>query len=567
MRSIAFLLALSAFPAPTLLAQDHAELGRMWTFENLPLAWFKEAYDFQPSTEWLEKVRLSALRFGNGCSASFVSPRGLIMTNHHCARAYVAQVSPKDQDWLGDGFFSKSVEDEVQIPDLKVRQLVHMRDVTADMNDGVAELEDATERQAKLAENRKRVEAAAKEKTPDLEHQLITLYQGGMYQLYSYKVYSDIRLVGTPHLQCAKFGGDPDNFTYPRFGLDFAFVRAWENGRPADTSKHYYKWRTAGPDENETVFVVGNPGSTGRLKSIAQMEYLRDEQYPAVVASLEQRLKQMYEMANRSEEQGKALRAQILSVENSRKAVQGYLDGLRDERVMAVKRKAEQAAREALKANAELSQRLGDPWVELEELCAKKRQDPRAARGRELRAEEDALEKRIGEAFFALYGTTISPDATFSLRLADGVVKPFPSNGTIAPWFTSLYGLYARHTEFGGKPPFDLPQAWLDREKALDLKTPFNLVSTCDIIGGNSGSPMIDKEARIVGLIFDGNIEMLANNYVFTDEVARSVSVHPAIIVAALRKVYDVPQLADEIEGSRGRVPVETRNKQPAQIR
>lgn len=539
----------------------------MWTFENLPLSWFKEAYDFEPSAEWLEKVRLSALRFGNGCSASFVSPRGLIMTNHHCARAYVAAVSPKDQDWLGDGFFSKSVEDEVAIPGLEVRQLVGMRDVTTDMNDGLDAIADATERQTKLVANRRGIEAAAKEKAPDLEHQLISLYQGGMYQLYSYKVYKDIRLVGTPHLQCAKFGGDPDNFTYPRFGLDFSFVRAWEDGRPADTSKHYFKWRTEGPQENETVFVIGNPGSTGRLKSIAQMEFLRDVQYPRVVASLEQQLKSLNDRASKDEAQGKALRAQILSLENSRKAVQGYLDGLRNDKVMAVKRKAEKAAREAVAAKPELVQKVGDPWAELEELTAKKRENPRAAGGREVQAQEAALEKRIGEAFFALYGTSMSPDATFSLRIADGQVKTFPCNGTVAPWFTSLYGLYARHTEFGGKPPFDVPQIWLDREKTLDLKTPFNLVSTCDIIGGNSGSPMIDKEARVVGLIFDGNIEMLANNFVFTDEVARSVSVHPAIIVTALRQVYDVPQLADELEGRKSQVPAQTKQKQPAQIR
>jgi len=565
MRPIALLLALPALAA-TLPAQPHEELGRMWTFENLPLQWFKEAYDFEPSAEWLEKVRLSALRFGNGCSASFVSPRGLIMTNHHCARAYVAKVSPKDEDWLGEGHFTKSVEDEVPIPDLEVRQLVAMRDVTSDMNAGLDGIDDAKARQERLSDNRKGIEAAAREKAPGLEHQLITLYQGGMYQLYSYKVYKDIRLVGAPHLQCAKFGGDPDNFTYPRFGLDFAFVRAWEDGRPADTSKHYFKWRTEGPKENETVFVVGNPGSTGRLKSIAQMEFLRDLQYPAVVKSFENRLAVLYKQAEADEEKGKALRSQILSLENSRKAVQGYLDGLRDERVMAIKRKAETAARDNVAAHKDIVDRLGDPWAELEALCAKKRDNPRLANSREMQAEEAALEKRIGEAFFALYGTSISPDATFSLRLADGRVQSFPCNGTIAPWFTSLYGLYARHTEFGGKPPFDLPQAWLDREKTLDLHTPFNLVSTCDIIGGNSGSPMIDQEARVVGLIFDGNIEMLANNFVFTDEVARSVSVHPAIIIAALRKVYDRPQLADEVEGKKVGASAPAK-KQPAHIR
>jgi hypothetical protein len=557
----------------SLPAQPHKELGRMWTFEKLPLAWFKEAYDFEPSAQWLEQVRLSALKFGRGCSSSFVSPRGLIMTNHHCARDAVAKASPKDQDWLGDGFFAKALEDEVKLAGMEVRQLVAMREVTKEMNDGLEGLADASARSQKLLENRRKILADAKEQAADLEHQVIDLYQGGMYQLYSSKVYKDIRLVASPHLQCAKFGGDPDNFTYPRFSLDFAFVRAWENDRPVDSSKHYFKWRTEGPKEGETVFVVGNPGSTGRLKSIAQMEYLRDVQYPRVVESLEGRLAQMNQQAAADPEKGKGLRAAILGLENNRKAIAGYLDGLRNEKVMAVKRAAEQQARDKVAADASLVARLGDPWAELEALHARKRaiaageEKADADERKVLQDQEAALEKRVGEAFFAIYGTAIAPDATLSLRLSDGVVKSFPSNGTIAPWFTSLYGLYARHTEFGGKDPFHLPQVWLDREKVLDLRTPFNLVSTCDIIGGNSGSAMIDTQARVVGLIFDGNIESLGNNFVFTDDVARSVSVHPAIIITALRQVYDRPHLADELEGVKVKVPAETRVKEPATIR
>ncbi len=550
--SFRFLLPLFA---ATLAAQPHEELGRMWTFEHMPLEWFKTAYDFEPTAEWVEKVRLSALRFGNGCSASFVSPRGLIMTNHHCARGNVAQVSPEGEDWLGDGHFATTAADEVKLPGLVVRQLVAMRDINDAMNDGVDALVDASARQAKLDANKAKVLAEAKAADDSLEHQVVALYQGGTYQLYSYKVYSDIRLVGTPHLQCAKFGGDPDNFTYPRFGLDYTFVRAWENDRPADTSKHYYKWKTAGPEENETVFIVGNPGSTGRLKSIAQMEYLRDLQYPALVAQFKAQLATLYKRSADDPERAKALRTQILSLENSRKAVQGYLDGLRNEKVMAVKRVAEEKARDGIARHEALQAKLGNPWGELELLVARKRaisagkEKLSAEERKALQDHEATLEKRIGEAFYGLYGTAISPDATFTLRISDGVVKGFDCNGTIAPWFTSLYGLYARHTEFGGKDDFALPQPWLDRMDRLDLRTPFNLVSTCDIIGGNSGSPMIDKNAEVVGLVFDGNIEMLGNNFVFTDEIARSVSVHPAIIIASLRHVYDAPHLADELEG------------------
>ncbi len=562
-----------ALLACSLAAQPHKELGRMWTFENLPLSFFKEAYDFEPTAEWLSKVRLTALKFGRGCSASFVSPRGLIMTNHHCARGDVAKASPKDQDWLGDGYFAKSVEDEVKLEGLEVRQLVAMREVTKEMNEGLDAITDAGERQAKLVANRRAVLAAAKEADADLEHQVVDLYQGGMYQLYSSKVYNDIRLVATPHLQCAKFGGDPDNFTYPRFGLDFAFVRAWENDRPVDSSKHYFKWRTEGPTEGETVFVPGNPGQTGRLKSIAQMEYLRDLQLPNTVTTLEGRIAQMAKQAADDPEAGKAQRSALLNLENARKAFQGYLDGLRNDKVMAVKQKAEQQARDKVAADPQLVASVGDPWKDLETLQARRRaiadgsEKATANQRKAMQDEENALEKRIGEAFFALYGTSLSPDATGTLRLADGMVKTFASNGTVAPWFTSLYGLYARHTEFGGKDPFDLPQIWLDREKVLDLHTPFNLVSTCDIIGGNSGSAMIDKDARVVGLIFDGNIEMLGNNFVFTDDVARSVAVHPAIIIAALRLVYDRPQLADELEGVKGKKPADSKAKEPATIR
>ncbi|MBK8980112.1 MAG: S46 family peptidase [Planctomycetes bacterium] len=542
MRSTLRQVALLFLPAlvGVLPAQEHKELGRMWTFENAPLGWFQEAYDFTPGQDWLDHARLSSLRFGRGCSASFVSPHGLIMTNHHCARGNIAQVQG-EEDWLRDGYYSGGFAGEVPLPGLTVQQLIATRDVTAEIKSGA---------------DRNELLGQMSAEHPELTHQLVSLYQGGQYQIYSYRSWDDLRLVCAPHGQSAHFGGDPDNFCYPRWGLDFTFVRAYQDGKPADTSAHYFKWKTAGAGEGELVFTVGNPGSTGRLQTVAQCEYLRDHRYPGQVRRAEETLETLARQAAESPEREKQLRTRILSVENSRKANQGYLDGLRNARIMDIKRRAEAELRAAIAADPELQRRYGDAWDIIVDLQAQK---VAAAGDREateqIARQEREQQTRIGEACFAVYGNSIPPDATFTLRLSDGLVKGFPMNGTIAPYFTSLYGLYARHTEFGGVHPFDLPQIWLDREHQLDLSTPFNFVATCDIIGGNSGSPMIDREQNVVGLIFDGNIEMLGNNYVFDDEVSRTVSVHPAIIIEALRKIYDAGALADELEKGTVRRP------------
>ena len=532
-------------------AQKHKELGRMWTFENPPLEFFKEAYGFSPEQPWLDHARMASLRFAQHCSSSFVSPRGLIMTNNHCARGEIERITPEGKNWLRDGYFASSLETEIKVPDLTVQQLVRTEDVTAKMQEGITDEMSLEEREAKLKENGGKIEAAAKESSKGLKVQVVDLYQGGMYQVYYYKVYDDVRMVAFPQLQAAKFGGDPDNFTYPRFSLDYAFVRAYEDGKPADSSKFYFKWRNEGPKEDELVFVTGNPGSTGRLKTVAQVEFQRDKFYPSQLRFIEMRLEEWYKTYE--ENPSPKLQNQILRYENARKAFRGYRDGLAKDSVMEVKKKAEEAIRAKIDADENLKKKYGHVWKRMEEVVAGKleaikNRDQGAMRA--LSIEENSLEKLIGEATFAVYGTEIPPDATFTLRLSDGVVKGFPMNGTIAPWFTTLYSFYGRYHEFGGKPPFDLPQNWIDAEKKLDLKTPYNLVSTCDIIGGNSGSPMIDKELRIVGLVFDGNIESLSNKYIFTDDVPRTVCVHPAIITESISKVYERPKLAEELLGT-----------------
>lgn len=522
-------------------AQVRKELGRMWTFEAAPLGWFQEAYDFAPSQEWLDHARLSSLRLGRRtddggfqwfCSASFVSPHGLVMTNHHCSRDAIAAVQG-EADWLKDGFWSGGFAGEVRLPGFVVSQLVSTKDVTGEVAD---KGQDAVLDAAKAAE-------------PDLVHQVIALYQGGNYQLYSHKVYDDLRLVCAPHGQSAHFGGDPDNFCYPRWGLDFTFLRAWDGERPLDSKAHCFAWKTEGADEGELVFVTGNPGSTGRLQTLAQCEYRRDHHYPNQLERIDAMLERAKAQAASSADLEKQLRPRILQLENAQKAFRGYLDGLKNPRILAIKAKAERELRDAVAADPKLQAKYGDAW---DKVAALQQAKVEAAGDREklqqLAQEEQAQQVRIGEACFAVYGTAIPPDATMSLRISDGIVKGYPMNGTIAPFFTTLYGLYARHHEFGGEYPFDLPQVWLDKEQELDLKTPFNFVATCDIIGGNSGSPMIDKDQNVVGLIFDGNIEMLGNRYVFDDEVSRTVSVHPAIIVESLRKIYDAGALADELE-------------------
>jgi hypothetical protein len=663
------------------------EFGTMWTFDAPPFDYWEMRYGFTPDQEWLDHLRLSSVRLP-GCSSSFVSEDGLVMTNHHCVRGCVAAVSPPETDYLRTGFVAESRASEIQCPNMYVDQLVWTVDVTERIRGRITATDDAgrvAQREAAVEEVR-----AACEEDSGLRCQVVALYNGGMYSLYTYRRYDDLRLVMAPELETSHFGGDPDNFTYPRYSLDVSFLRAYENGQPVRPEQHL-EWSVAGASEGEPTFIVGNPGSTGRLLTLAQMEYLRDVDYPARLASYETRLGIYRELSARSAEHARRFETTILGLENSQKAVGGYLAGLLDEAIMKRKKAFEEDFRKRIAADPVLQEKYGAVWDEIAGaqlelatfatqsryygftgsellghaidlvrlarqgalleadrlpgwdsdrlertragLLRDRRVDPELERmqlvawlagaRRELGPEDalvrgllrgrtpeaaadfllessqlmdaagrtalvegglDAVEgctdplvqavrdlepvangylrranalstaisangEKLGEAIYAAYGKALPPDATFTLRISDGVVKGFPMNGTIAPHKTSFYGLFARSTEFDGEPPFQLTERWKLAEPNLDMTTPLNFVSTGDIIGGNSGSPVVNRAGEVVGLVFDGNIQMLPNRFIFTDEVSRCVSVHSMAIIEALRKVYDAGHIADEIVG------------------
>ncbi len=661
----------------------------MWTFDNIPLKWLKERHGFTPTQEWLDHIRLASVRFNDGGSGSFVSPNGLVLTNHHVARGQLQKMSSREKDYVKDGFYAKATAEEIKCADLELNVLIAMEDVTARVLGSVkAGMSDKAGLDARKAEIAK-IEKESTEAT-GLRSDIVPLYQGGEYWLYRYQKYTDVRLVFAPEQQIAFFGGDPDNFTFPRHDLDMTLMRVYENDKPLET-KHYLRWNTNGAAQDELVFVSGHPGSTNRLSTQAQIEFQRDHVYPYRLALFKRRLDVLRRYSALGEEQARQAQGQIFGIENSQKASLGEYHGLLDAKVMAKKQQEENDFRSKVMANAEWKKNYGAAWDEianvqkqqvpmlkparyralrgsrlasvaltlvqyatetkkpdgerldgfheaqlaslrfrlfspapvypqLEEMMlgdglqesleqlgpndpfiklvlngrapaevAKElinntklgdpavrkslaeggeaavtaSNDPLLALARKLdpmardmnkwfetnvQSIETAAGEKIGKARFAVYGKTLNPDATFTLRLSYGTVASYPMNGTKAQPMTTIYGLYDRAFGFGLKPPFDLPQRFLERKDKLTMSTPANFVTTNDIIGGNSGSPVINKNGEIVGLIFDGNIESLVGRYVYNIETNRAVSVHTGYMIEALRKLYDAGALADELE-------------------
>ncbi|HEX4142433.1 MAG TPA: S46 family peptidase [Pirellulales bacterium] len=666
----------------------------MWLFNAPPRELLKAKYDFDATDAWLAHLQQAAVRFNSGGSGSFVSAGGLVLTNHHVGADALHKLSSPEHDYVRDGFLARTAAEEIPCLDLELNVLVEIRDVTAKVTAALKpEMSLAESEKARRAiVNTIEQESTARTK---LRSDVVTLYNGGLYHLYMYKKYTDVRLVFAPEQAIAFFGGDPDNFEYPRYDLDICFFRAYENGKPAKI-EHYLKWSAVGAGDGELIFVAGNPGHTDRLKTVDHLEFLRDVIFPASLDLLYRREVMLKTFSERSPENARRASDEFFSVQNSRKAMGGALAGLQDPRIMDMKRSAQQDlraqfqahksekpqfaaaeqayaqvnkavatwrtihlkkmllednsamdsrlfdiarevyrfAQESAKPNADrlreyresnlesLKQELFSPapiyddletirmadglarWMELagaddplvvKALDGKSPRERAAQLVRDTKLKDVAVRKKLAEggpravqasddamlalvrtidpaarevrdayqqqvdeplrqaygkiaqARFALAGKQIYPDATFTLRLAFGVVRGYRENGVELPPWTTIGGAFEHAKMHDNVTPFALPESWLKAKDGLDLAVPFDFVSTADIIGGNSGSPVVNRAGEFVGIIFDGNLQSLVLDFIYTDEQSRALSVHSSAILESLRKVYHADRLVDEL--------------------
>ena len=667
----------------------------MWTYDNFPSKKVKQKYRFAPDAQWLEEARLSSVRLAGGCSGSFVSPEGLVMTNHHCAHSCIEQLSTQDKDFVAQGFYAASLENEVKCPEIELNQLVEITDVTGQIHGATKGLKPGKEfndRRKAAMSSIERDCAAGSEK---VRCEVVELYHGGQYSLYHYRRFQDVRLVFAPEFAIAFFGGDPDNFNFPRYDLDVSFIRAWEDGKPART-EHYFKWSPAGAKEGELTFVSGNPGGTDRELTMAQLQYQRDVALPERLFDLAQYRGAVTMFTQQSPEDYRIGEKDLFFVENSFKALKGRFEALvaptlwkqkaARERALRAKvnarpalrkksgsawddvakavalfeprrkeyRYVEQGAgfnsplyriardlvrgteelqkpneqrlreytdarlpqlkqrlfskapiyerfelfklsyaltklREELgadhpfvkkvlgkKSPQELAQELvktrlydvkmreqlwqggrdqvqssNDPMIELAKLVDVDARPVRKWHDEEVETLETSGAERIAAAKFDLEGKSDYPDATFTPRLSYGAVKGYDENGHHVDPLTTMAGAFERAT---GRDPFKLPESWLraNQNKQIDLSTPFNMCTTNDIIGGNSGSPVFDKDRQIVGLVFDGNIQSLGGDYGFDPAVNRTIAVHSAALLEALDHIYGAKRIVNELKGPPG---------------
>ena len=675
----------------------------MWLFNAPPLKLLKEKYNFEPSLQWLEHLQKASVRFNSGGSGSFVSATGLCITNHHVGADALQKASSEQHNYLKDGFYAKTNAEEIKCADLELNVLISTEDVTARVNGAVKPGINPDQASAARRNAIAAIEKESKEKT-GLRSDVITLYQGGTYHLYRYKRYDDVRIVFAPEQQMAFYGGDPDNFEYPRFDLDICIFRVYENGQPAKI-ENYLKWNSRGPSDGELTFVSGSPGKTDRQLTLDELADTRDRFLPYLLRMFNRREALLIAYGERSFENARRARDDLFGDQNNRKRYDGYLAALLDPEIWSSLQAREQklrgaigrdpklkstaaaydriknaqaelvkvaprygyleqerpitvgyrgprafygnlfkyarlllrsveerakpngeripafrdSARESLELelfstepiyddyeilrltdsltdfasqfgasdplvqkvlagksphgravelvsgtklkdvavrkdlygkNAAALQAAHDPMIDLARLV-----DGPARNARKIYDAQEETKKQayseIAKARFAIEGTSSYPDATFTLRLSYGTVRGYEQDGKQIPAFTDFAGLYQRSAEHENKLPFDLPQRWIDKKANLNLSTKFNFVSDADIIGGNSGSPVVNKAGEFVGIIFDGNIQSLVLDCIFTDKQARAVSIDSAAISEALRKVYDAGDLPNELEGAK----------------
>jgi len=667
----------------------------MWLFNAPPTKLLRERYGFEPTAAWLAHLQRASVRFSSGGSGSFVSADGLVMTNHHVGSDCLQKLSTAQRDYVKEGFQARRLADELKCVDLELNVLMSIEDVTARVNAAVpAGLDAAAAAKARRA-TMNEIERESTDRT-GLRSDVITLYQGGLYHLYRFKKYTDVRLVFAPEQAIAFFGGDADNFEYPRYDLDICFFRVYENGRPAHI-EHYLKWNPAGAADGELVFVSGHPGRTDRLNTVAHLEFLRDRVLPYSLNKIRRREVLLRSFSERSLENTRRAQDDLFMYQNGRKARLGGLEGLQDPAVMNRKRADEKSLREAVERDPKLRQLAGTAWddvagcmrhwgeiytrwdlleqngafnSELYQLArglvrmAEETARPNAERLREYRASnldslrhvlfstapiyqdletvkladslgalleiagsdnplvrrvlagrsprdraaaliagtqlgdvavrrrladgglkavqastdpmiqlarlvdgparavrrtyEEKVDEplrqaygRIAQTRFALYGTDTYPDATFTLRLSFGTVQGYTELGRQVPPWTTLGGAFQHAAAHANREPFRLPESWVKSRDRLTLSTPLNFVSTPDIIGGNSGSPVVNRAGQLVGIIFDGNLPSLVWDFVYSSAQGRATSVHSAGILETLRKTYAADWLADELLAGR----------------
>lgn len=530
--------------------------GKMWTFDFPPLDYFQSEYGFRPTQDWLDNVRMSALRFADYCSASFVSEDGLVMTNHHCGRESVSQVEKEGENLPKEGFLAMKIEDERKVPGLFVDQLIKIIDVTKEVQSAIDKGKDIEEKDEFKYNKTQEIENRYKEGT-NIVCQVVTLYNGGVYSAYIYKRYNDVRLVFAPEDNAGFFGGDPDNFTYPRYTFDCTFFRVYdESGNPLKVT-NYFKWSSNGATPGEPIFVVGNPGSTSRLLTVAQLEFKRDVTDPLILNYINNFVDSLRAIITANPDKEKELNNELFNYTNSQKVFKGTLKGLNDGVLMARKKDFEKNFVQAVKSNDKLKAKYGNIWDDISALVKQKREIYEKNKNgdfrtlyrklQELGTKEEYYNQILGRAIYDVYGTKIPPDATFTLRISDGVIKSYNYNGTMAPPNTTFYGMLDRYYSFDKKYPWEVHNRWLNAPADFDFGTPLNFISTNDIIGGNSGSPMINKNAEIVGLIFDGNIESMPGEFIYSNDVPTTVSVDSRGLIEAINDMYNLKRIGSEL--------------------